>query len=489
MSKHLLIVRAIAALALLPMVAVEIRANVDVVELTAEQIQSEYVAGTLSAVELTQAYLDRIATFDPTYNAFIAVYKDDALAQAAAIDAELASTGARGGLFGVPVVLKDNMDVAGKRTTAGYFGFSADAGGVDLIPSNDSTLVERLRDAGAIIIGKTNMPDFAQAGNTISSIEGQTLNAYGLDQGKMFTPGGSSGGTATAVSLSMAALGFGTETFGSIQNPSAAQGLVGFRPTFGYVPIDGILPLKASRRDVAGPMAKTVYDAAAALDTIAGPTVADPRTTDAIGNAPSQPITSFLKTDALNGKRIGVFQPVWSPPLQPEVQALYQQSLTTIQDAGATLVEDVFTGTAWQDAFADNPMAGDVFRHDLEEYFSELGPTTSFETIAEFEGCIVIFWRSGGFWEGLVPLVATVETGQRGDWIDIVVTPPHARPLQPSGQLFAEAFHRAAADRPASLGVLRVIHVMGVALQVTQQRVQALLLFGVLESRSPQAVP
>jgi Asp-tRNA(Asn)/Glu-tRNA(Gln) amidotransferase A subunit family amidase len=160
--------------------------GVDVVELTVEKIQADYAARRYTAVQLTQTFLDRIARYEDHYNAFVSM-NPQAIAEARALDAELARTGPRGPLHGVPIVVKDNIDVGGLVTTAGFNGFSAATGGVDLIPTYDAAVVERLRKAGAIILGKTNMPDFAGNGtHTRSSVAGITLNPYAVDR----IPGG-----------------------------------------------------------------------------------------------------------------------------------------------------------------------------------------------------------------------------------------------------------------------------------------------------------
>ena len=167
----------------------------------------------------------------------------EALDIAARLDEEYRSSGPRGPLHGVPVVIKDNMDYTGLVTTAGFWGFSTTMGGIDMIPGDDAAAVERLRNAGAIILGKTNLPDFAGDGTrTNSSVAGVTLNPYNVTK----APGGSSGGTATAVNASFAVLGLGTETGGSIQNPSSAQALVGVKPTYGLVPLEGVYPINSS---------------------------------------------------------------------------------------------------------------------------------------------------------------------------------------------------------------------------------------------------
>src|ERR1043165_9268496 len=218
--------------------------QIDVVELTIGQVQADYAAHKYTAVQLVQAYLDRIATYEAHYNAFISM-NPNALKEAAELDRELAQKGPRGPLHGVPIVVKDNIDVAGLVTTAGFAGFSKATGGIDMIPAQVAEVVARLRKAGVIILGKTNMPDFAGNGTySKSTVAGQTFNPYADDR----EPGGSSGGSATAVSASFAVFGMGTETGGSIQNPSSAQALVGMKAPFGLVPLAGVVPIDATVR-------------------------------------------------------------------------------------------------------------------------------------------------------------------------------------------------------------------------------------------------
>ncbi|MFC1500018.1 amidase, partial [Candidatus Zixiibacteriota bacterium] len=315
--------------------------ELDVVELTAQQIQADYAAGRYTAVELTQAFLDRITTYEDHYNAFISM-NPNALAIAAMLDREYAANGPRGPLHGVPVVIKDNLDYGGLVTTVGYAGFSVATGGIDMIPDDDAAAVERLRDAGAIILGKTNMPDFAGDGTrTRSSVAGVTLNPYDVTR----APGGSSGGTATAVNASFAVLGLGTETGGSIQNPAAAQALVGVKSTYGLVPLEGAFPMSGTYVDVVGPLARTVRDAALVLDVVAGPTTEDLATYAAQGHMPEGGYAAALSDTALVGKRFGLVGPGWRNsylPLHPETEALYRKAISELQTQGAEVVEDPF---------------------------------------------------------------------------------------------------------------------------------------------------
>jgi Asp-tRNA(Asn)/Glu-tRNA(Gln) amidotransferase A subunit family amidase len=309
-------------------------AAIDVAELTVERIQADYAARRYTAVQLTQAFLDRIAVYEDHYNAFITM-NPGALAAAAELDLELARGTTRGPLHGVPVVIKDNIDYGGLLTTAGFSGFSKAAGGVDMIPTDDAEVVARLRRAGAIVLGKTNMPDFAGNGtHTRSSVAGVTLNPYAVDR----VPGGSSGGTATAVNASFAVLGLGTETGGSIQNPAAAQALVGVKPTYGLVPLHGTFPLEGSYKDVVGPLARSVRDAAIALDVIAGPTMKDPATYSSEGKRPANGYAAALSDTSLRGKRFGLVGTGWRTqflPHAPETDSIYQRAIAELRARGA----------------------------------------------------------------------------------------------------------------------------------------------------------
>ena len=366
-------------------IATRVLAQVDVVELTAKDIAEGYAAGDFTAVEVTQAFLDRIATYESNYNAFVS-FNPDALATAAALDAERLTQGPRGPLHGVPIVIKESMDVAGLPSTAGYRGFSSQAGGVDLIPPLDAPVVARLREAGAIILGKTNIPQFSEDDTrAYSSWAGSTFNAYD----RTIAPGGSSTGTATAVSASFAVLGTAEETGGSIQNPASAQGLVGIKPTFGLVPNAGVVPLAASTRDVLGPHTKTVYDAAITLDAIAGYTPEDPKTEVAIGNMPFGGYTSALSESALQGKRIGLFGPGWRQvALAPETQSLYDEAKTVLTAQGATLVEDPFAGSGFAKL---SPTSGYDARgfvsmvYDYETYLERLLPSGAENSLNELK--------------------------------------------------------------------------------------------------------
>ena len=295
----------------------------------------------------------------------------------------------------MPVVVKDNLDYAGLVTTAGFDGFSAATGGVDMVPGDDAVAVERLQGAGAVILGKTNMPDFAAHGTrTRSSVAGETLNPYALDR----VPGGSSGGTATAVNASFAVLGLGTETGGSIQNPAAAQALVGIKPTFGLVPLEGVVPSDATYRDVVGPLARTVRDAAIALDVIAGPSPKDLASYAGAEHVPESGYEGALSATALRGKRFGLVGPGWREsflPLAPETEALYARAVQVLEAEGGAVVEDPFAGRGWVAMYSDRPGVPTVGSHDLAVYLQGLGPEAAFNSVEEWEALSGRSFRGG----------------------------------------------------------------------------------------------
>ena len=367
-----------------PASALQSTGSVDIVELTAVQLQEGYRTSAYTVVEVVQAFLDRIDRYEDHYNAFISM-NPDVLAIAAALDEELQTTGPRGPLHGVPVVIKDNLDYGGLATTAGFNGFSAATGGIDMVPGDDAVAVERLRAAGAVVLGKTNMPDFAGHGTrTRSSVAGETLNPYATDR----VPGGSSGGTATAVNASFAVLGLGTETGGSIQNPAAAQALVGVKATFGLVPLEGVVPIDATYRDVVGPLARTVRDAAITLDIIAGPSPEDFASYAGADHIPEAGYESALSVTALTGKRFGLVGLGWREsflPLAPETEVLYREAIRLLENEGAEVVEDPFADRGWVELYGDRPSVPSVGSHDLAVYLQGLGPEAAFHSVEEWE--------------------------------------------------------------------------------------------------------
>jgi amidase len=311
-------------------------------EASIAELQARMSRGELTSRQLTQAYLDRIAALDaggPSLHAVLAL-DPQALADADVLDAERAAGHVRGPLHGIPVLLKDNIDALPMATTAGSLALAGHH------PPRDAFLVARLRAAGAVILGKTNLSEWANFRSTRSvsgwsGVGGQTKNPYVLDR----NPGGSSAGTGTAIAASLAAAGIGTETDGSIICPSSVSGLVGLKPTVGLVSRDGIVPISRSQ-DTAGPMTRSVADAAALLTAIAASDSNDVDTADAGRHATDY--TAHLRPDALRGARVGVVRK--SMGFHPDVDAAMERAIATMRAAGATVVDaNIPTAGKWDD--------------------------------------------------------------------------------------------------------------------------------------------
>jgi amidase len=440
LGRRALAVRAALACALVLQFLVARSHAVDVVELTAQEIAAGLASHSYTSVDLVNEFIARINAYEPHYNAFVTM-NPDALADAAALDAEYAMTGPRSPLHGVPIVIKDSMNVAGLPTTAGYGGFVsvADGGtGMYLIPETDSPIVARLRAAGAIIMGKTNMPVFARSGsNANNSFFGPSFNSYDRD----LLPGGSSTGSAVATSLSLAVMGTAEETGGSIQHPAGANGLVGVKTTFGLVPTSGGTPLSGSTRDVFGPNAKSVYDAAAMLDVIAGFDSSDFKTIASVGNIPAAGYVAGLSPTALAGKRIGLYGPGWknrtvnnvSVPIEltPETQALYDAAVDVIEAQGAIVVESPFAGSSFV-PLTNFPASGNSLPYDLNQFFASLGPSMP-ETYAEFQALTGI-----NLFEANGPLVGNINATLTAALADPSVLPDISGFMDGRAALLAE---------------------------------------------------
>jgi aspartyl-tRNA(Asn)/glutamyl-tRNA(Gln) amidotransferase subunit A len=288
----------------------------------AREIRDAVASRRVSAVEICRAALDRITALDSALNAFRAVAADRALARAAGLD----RTGDLGQpLLGVPIALKDNMCTRGIPTTASSRILE------DYVPPYDATVVARLEAAGAIVIGKTNCDEFAMGSSTENSAFGPTRNPWALDR----TPGGSSGGSAAAVAAGMVPVALGSDTGGSIRQPAALCGVVGFKPSYGRVSRYGLIAF-ASSLDQIGPFATTVEDAALVLRAIAGHDACDSTSSDA-------PVAAFeesLRGDAdLRGVRIGVPRHLFHEGVDRDVLAAFDQAIETTRQRGATIVE------------------------------------------------------------------------------------------------------------------------------------------------------
>jgi len=298
-------------------------------EATVADINAAFDAGALTSEGLTQLYLNRIDAYDkqgPTLNSLITV-NPNSLETAQALDLERQTTGPRSPLHGIPVILKDNYDTFDLPTTAGSIVLDGS------IPPNDAFTVQQLRDAGAIILGKANLSEFA-AGVPGGSLIGFTRNPYQLDR----SPSGSSGGTGAAIAANFGAIGTGSDTGGSIRGPASANGLVGIKPTLGLTSRDGIIPLALSF-DVSGPLTRTVEDAAITLGIMAGIDPADPATSASEGKT-FKDYTQFLDKNALQGARIGVARDFFGG--NTEVDQLTEAAIAQMEESGATIIDSLY---------------------------------------------------------------------------------------------------------------------------------------------------
>jgi amidase len=340
-------------------------------EVTIAEIQAAIRSKDLSCRQLVQMYLDRIEAYDkkgPALNAIILV-NPMALATADDLDARFTQSGVVGPLHCVPMIVKDNYDTEDMPTTAGSLSLRGS------IPPRDAFMVRKLREAGAIVLAKSNLAEFARSPyETVNSLlPGHTRNPYALDR----VPAGSSGGTAAAVAASFGAAGLGTDTGNSIRGPASYTSLVGIRPTLGLTSRDGIVPLFLNR-DTGGPMARTVADAAAVLDAVSGADPADVVTASAQGRRPDSYLSSLDK-DGLKGARIGVLRQflAGSDP-DPEVARLFEQALVDMKRQGAEIVE----GTGVPD-IPTSELGCDRFKYDINAYLAHLGPQAPVKTLAD----------------------------------------------------------------------------------------------------------
>lgn len=387
---------------------------------TVQTLSAALARREISAEAVAEQSLARIAAEDGWLNAVITA-NPRLLEDAREIDRRRAAGEPLGPLAGIPVLVKDTMDMAGLPTTGGWAKLSARAGGVDLLPPRDCPVVQRMRAAGALLLGKTNVPVLSASGtNANDSWAGPTRNAIAPAR----APGGSSAGSATGVAAGYAVIGLAEETGGSIQNPAAAQGLVGIKPSFGLVPNTGIMPLAGSTRDVAGPVATTVMDAALALDVLAGYTPADPKTVAAIGQRPLGGYAGAIRPGALAGRRLGLYGPGWRhAPLSAESAALYAQACEGLAELGAELVEDPFAGSGFADlarfltVLPYDARGEESVVYDMERYLRAFGPDQPVHSLASLRGVAGAdpFDRAGPLsylWEidGFERLLAAYET-------------------------------------------------------------------------------
>jgi amidase len=333
-------------------------------EKTIAQIHAALRARQVTCRGLVETYLARISAYDqkgPSINSVV-LLNPDALKTADEIDARMRSGAATRPLECIPVIVKDNYETKGLRTTAGSQSLEK------FIPTRDAFVVGKIRDAGAIVLLKSNMAEFAFTPlETVGSIlPGYTFNPYALNH----TTAGSSGGTAAGVAANFGAVGLGTDTGNSIRGPSSHQSLVGIRSTMGLVSRTGVVPLNFLA-DIAGPITRTVEDAAVVLQVIAGPDPGDPITLTSEGHIPAS-YAAFLKKDALKGVRLGVLHAAYDRPTgDAEVMSVFKQALKELKAAGAEIVDPAAVEGLPQRPQNAGPCRG--FKYDLEHYLAEAG--------------------------------------------------------------------------------------------------------------------
>ena len=342
-------------------------ATIDLDKATIADVQSAMSSGKLSAEKLTQLYLQRIAAYDkqgPNINAVI-LLNPKAIETAKALDKERKAGKVRGPLHGIPIILKDNYDTYDLQTTAGSQTL------LGSVPKDDAFVVNKLRAAGVIILAKVNLHEFALGGgapNGFSSLGGQTRNPHDPTRG----PAGSSGGTGAGIAAAFAQFGMGTDTGGSIRNPSSANGIAGLKPTRGLLSRDGIVPLALSF-DTGGPMARSVYDLAVALGVMTGVDSADPATA-ASAEYFEKDYTQFLKVGSLKGARIGVARDFFKQDAGTD--QVMEAAIAKLKALGATIVDPVNIPEYYLKARGDisQVVMQTEFKAQIADYLATLKP-------------------------------------------------------------------------------------------------------------------
>jgi Asp-tRNA(Asn)/Glu-tRNA(Gln) amidotransferase A subunit family amidase len=342
-------------------------------EATISSIHTALAAGNTTCVRVVQTHLRRIEAYDdrgPALNAIITV-NASALKTAAELDRVAATRSAMRPLHCIPIILKDNYDTADMPTTGGSRTLAGS------VPPRDAFVVKKLRDAGAIILAKANLTELARGGTTVSSLGGQTRNPYDLTR----TPGGSSGGTGAAIAASFAVAGTGSDTGQSVRSPASALNLVGLRPTRGLVSRTGIIPVSTTQ-DEAGPITRTVEDAARMLDVMAGYDPSDPITAFGAPRIPPT-YTAFLDRNRLKGARIGVLDAFFGrEAVHQDVTAVTESAIKKMVDGGATIVRVTIPEL---DALTRDIQVADYeAKSAFNAYLATLGPRAPVKTLDEF---------------------------------------------------------------------------------------------------------
>ncbi len=335
-------------------------------ELTVSDIHDAFRNGDYTAEQLISAYLDRIENIDSVINSLTYI-NPSALEEARKMDEEFESTGELRPLHGIPLIVKDNINTAGLPTTAGALALK------DFIPDQDAFIIRNLKEAGAIILAKSNMAEWAFSPmHSESSTAGTTRNPYNPKH----VPAGSSGGTAASVAANLGVLGLGTDTGNSIRGPSSHTSLVGFRMTLGLVSRSAIIPLYL-RNDVVGPMCRTVEDATRVLEVIVGQDTEDPLTQFSKGKVPAN-YQQFLQADGLAGARIGVLRTLSDNDPHPEIASLFEQAISDLELQGAEIIDPLEIPQF--DSLRQNQWCAE-FKKDVENYLAKYVANDTISTI------------------------------------------------------------------------------------------------------------
>ncbi|MBC7841765.1 MAG: amidase [Gemmatimonadaceae bacterium] len=409
-TRHVTLALSVAACSLPVYVHAQRSMPFRIEETTIATVHRAFRSKSLTCRQLVRGYLDRIAAYDkrgPAINALITL-DTTALTIADSLDRRYASSGPVGPLHCIPMIVKDNFETHDLQTTAGSLSLEG------WLPSRDATMVGRVRAAGAIVLAKSNLAEWAFTPyETVSSIlPGYTKNPYALDR----VTAGSSGGTAAAIAANEGEVGLGTDTGNSIRGPSAHNALVGIRSTMGLTSRAGVVPL-ATGADVAGPMARTVADAVAVFQVVAGTDPADPVTADANAHRAAD-YNRFLVPGGLEGARIGVLRQAYErPTTDSEVVTVFARAVSAMRAQGATIVDpagiDSLTAVLRVTGAGGAPLPGcNPFKYDLERYFAARGENAPVKTIREI-------LRSGNYHP---------TTQLRLQTADTVTVPPEAHP-------------------------------------------------------------
>lgn len=337
-------------------------------------LQKAYDSG-LTSEKVVNAYLKRIATYDkagPKLNSIITL-NAKAIETAKALDAERKAKGPRSLLHGVPIIVKDNFDTFDMPTTGGSKALAGSK------PLYDAFTVKKLRAAGAIILAKSNLDEFARGGTGTSSLGGQTLNPYNVEK----IPGGSSAGSGAAIAALFGQVGLGTETGSSIRNPSTKNNLVGFSPSEGLVSRQGIIPISITY-DRGGPMARNVTDAAIVMSVMAGTDAADLFTLNSLGHVPVDNYLGALKKDGLKGKRIGVLRELFGNGAEdkPAVD-IVNAAIKVLKEQGATIIDPMPSGVELWGVLRETNVGNGEYKQAINAYFAARGTATPVKNLSE----------------------------------------------------------------------------------------------------------